>query len=31
MSMIQVSDLTFGYEGSYETLFDHVSFRLDTD
>lgn len=31
MSMIQISDLTFGYEGSAETIFDHVSLRLDTD
>ena len=31
MSLIQVSDLTFGYEGSYENIFDHVSFQLDTN
>lgn len=31
MSMIQISNLTFGYEGSAETIFDHVSLRLDTD
>lgn len=31
MSLIQVSDLTFAYDGSYETIFDHVSFRLDTN
>jgi len=31
MSLIQVSDLSFAYDGSYETIFDHVSFRLDTD
>ena len=31
MSMIQVSNLTFAYEGSYETIFENVSFRLDTD
>lgn len=30
MSLIQVSDLTFAYDGSYETIFDHVSFQLDT-
>ncbi|MBQ3504968.1 MAG: ABC-F type ribosomal protection protein [Oscillospiraceae bacterium] len=31
MSLIQVSDLTFAYEGSYEPIFDHASFRLDTN
>jgi len=31
MSLIQVSDLTFAYEGSYELIFDHASFRLDTN
>ena len=31
LSLIQVSDLTFGYEGSYENIFEHVSFRIDTD
>ncbi len=31
MSMIQVSNLTFAYEGSYETIFENVSFQLDTD
>ena len=31
MSYIQVSDLTFAYEGSYDNIFDNVSFRLDTD
>ena len=31
MSLIQVSDLTFAYEGSYETIFDHVSFQIDTN
>lgn len=31
MSLIQVSNLTFAYDGSYETIFDHVSFQLDTD
>ena len=29
--MIQVSNLTFAYNGSYETIFDHVSFQIDTD
>lgn len=31
MSMIQIHDLTFAYDGSSQLLFDHVSFRLDTD
>ena len=31
MSLIQVSNLTFAYEGSYETIFDHVSFQIDTN
>lgn len=31
MSLIQVSDLTFAYDGSYENVFDHVSFQIDTD
>ncbi len=31
MSLIQVSNLTFGYDGSYETIFDNVSFQLDTN
>ncbi len=31
MSLIQVSDLTFAYDGSYENIFEHASFRLDTD
>ena len=29
MSMIDVSNLTFGYEGSPELIFDHVGFLLD--
>lgn len=31
MSMIQVSDLSFTYEGSYDPVFEHVSFQIDTD
>ena len=31
MSLIQVNHLTFGYEGSYETIFDHVTFQMDTN
>lgn len=31
MSVIQVTDLSFAYDGSYDSIFEHVSFRLDTD
>lgn len=31
MSLISVSDLTFGYEGSFDTIFEHVNLQLDTD
>lgn len=31
MSLIQVSDLSFTYEGSYEPVFEHASFQIDTD
>ncbi|MGN0641569.1 MAG: ribosomal protection-like ABC-F family protein [Huintestinicola sp.] len=31
MPLINVSDLTFGYEGSYDNIFENVSFRIDTD
>ena len=31
MSLIQISDLTFAYDGSYENVFDHVSFQIDTN
>ena len=31
MSVIQVSDLSFAYDGSYDSIFEHVSFQLDTD
>lgn len=31
MSLISVSDLTFCYEGSYDNIFEHVSFQIDTD
>lgn len=30
MSLIQVTNLTFAYDGSYETIFDHVHFQIDT-
>ena len=31
MSLIQVQNLTFAYDGSYETIFENVSFQLDTN
>ncbi|MDR0424779.1 MAG: ABC-F type ribosomal protection protein [Clostridiales Family XIII bacterium] len=31
MSLIQVKDLTFGYDGSYDNIFEDVSFAIDTD
>ena len=31
MSMIQVEDLTFSYPSSYDPVFEHVSFQIDTD
>ena len=31
MSLICVSDLSFTYEGSYEPIFENVSFQIDTD
>lgn len=31
MSMIQVNNLSFGYEGSLENIFEKVSFNIDTD
>ncbi len=31
MSQIVVSNLTFAYEGSYDNVFENVSFTLDTD
>ena len=31
MSLIQISDLSFAYEGSYDNIFEHVSFSLDTN
>lgn len=30
MSIIQVSNLTFSYEGSFTPIFENVSFRIDT-
>lgn len=31
MSMINVENLTFAYDGSYDNIFENVSFRIDTD
>ena len=31
MSLIQVSNLTFAYEGSYENIFENASFQIDTN
>lgn len=31
MSIIQISDLTFSYDTSFDYIFEHVSFQIDTD
>ena len=31
MSVISVNNLTFGYDGSYNNVFENVSFAIDTD
>lgn len=31
MAAIQVSNLSFGYEGSYTSVFENISFQIDTD
>ncbi|MBV4450424.1 ABC-F type ribosomal protection protein [Clostridium tyrobutyricum] len=31
MSLINVTNLTFGYDGSYDNIFENVSFQLDSD
>ena len=31
MSIINITDLTFAYDGGYENIFENVSFRIDTD
>ena len=31
MSLINISNLTFGYEGSLENVFENVSFNIDTN
>ena len=31
MSLIQVTNLTFAYDGSYENIFENASFQIDTN
>lgn len=31
MSQINISNLTFAYEGSYDNIFENISFQIDTD
>lgn len=31
MSMIKITNLTFAYDGSYDNIFENVSFQIDTD
>ncbi|WP_312422123.1 Lsa family ABC-F type ribosomal protection protein [Anaerospora hongkongensis] len=31
MSLINVTNLTFGYDGSYDNIFENMSFQIDTD
>ena len=31
MSLISVKNLTFGYSGSYNNIFENISFNIDTD
>lgn len=31
MSLISVNNLTFGYDGSYNNIFEDISFNIDTD
>lgn len=31
MAQIQVTDLTFSYEGSFDNIFENVTFGIDTD
>mgnify|MGYP000470730387 CR=1 FL=1 len=30
MSMIQISNLTFAYEGGYDNIFENLSLQIDT-
>ena len=31
MSLIKINDLTFAYPGSYDNVFEHASFQIDTE
>ena len=31
MSLINVTNLTFAHDGSYDNIFENVSFQIDTD
>ena len=31
MSLINIANLTFSYENSFDTIFENVSFQIDTD
>ena len=31
MSIIKITNLTFGYEGNYDNVFENVNFQIDTD
>ena len=31
MAQINVTNLTFGYDGSFDNIFENVSFSVDTD
>jgi len=31
MSLININNLTFSYDTSYDNIFDNVSFQIDTD
>ena len=31
MSLINVKDLTFRYDGTFSNIFENVSFNIDTD
>ena len=31
MSLINISNLTFAYDGSYDNVFENISFQIDTD
>ena len=31
MALIRVTDLSFAYPGSYDNIFEHTSFQIDSD